>query len=349
MEPSIPHAYSTELGPSFQTLPPESPQKDEAYLRHRKIIIPVFIFLTLLLFCLGYVDHLTTPPTTFIANTLVEIPPGYTLDEIALALKNASVIRAPLQFELLVQHYQKERGVLSGAYLFKTPLSVFGVAKRMAAGDRGIETFKVTLAEGLSSREMASILGSKIPKFNTEEFIASTKDKEGYLFPDTYFFFSVATSGEVVVALENNFTKRTKEKQEEANAMGKNWHDIVTMASIIEEETITDEDRHIVSGILWNRIKKGMRLQVDATFAYTIGKGSLELTADDLKSDSPYNTYLYKGLPPTPISNPGLAAIDAALHPSASAYLYYLSDKDGVIHYAKTFEEHKRNKAKYLK
>src|SRR6266568_595743 len=116
MEPSIPHAYSTELGPSFQTLPPESPQKDEAYLRHRKIIIPVFIFLTLLLFCLGYVDHLTTPPTTFTANTLVEIPPGYTLDEIALALKNASVIRAPLQFELLVQHYQKERGVLSGAY-----------------------------------------------------------------------------------------------------------------------------------------------------------------------------------------------------------------------------------------
>jgi UPF0755 protein len=264
-------------------------------------------------------------------------------------LKKSSVIRSPLFFELLVQHYEKERGILSGVYLFKTPLSVFDVAKRMVAGDRGIETLKITLAEGLSSHEMAKIFEEKIPKFNTEEFLASTKDKEGYLFPDTYFFFSVATSGEVVVALEENFAARTKDREEEARKLGRDWHDILTMASIIEEETATDEDRHIVSGILWKRIERGMRLQIDATFGYTIGKGSLDLTAADLKSDSPYNTYLHDGLPPTPISNPGLESIDAALHPTPSIYLYYLSDKDGVIHYAKTFEEHKQNRAKYLR
>lgn len=334
------------MEPAF---PPSDIPKEEAHLRHRRVIIPIFILSTLLLALLGYVNFLTTPPPTFISGTLVEVPPGYTLDEIAAALKNASIIRSPLLFELLVQHYEKEKGVLSGAYLFKTPLSVFDAAKRMALGDHGIETLKVTLAEGLTAREMAKVLESKIPNFNTKGFIASTKDKEGYLFPDTYFFFSVATSGEVVVALEENFAQRTKDKQEEAKKLGKNWHDILTMASIVEEETATDEDRRIVSGILWKRIEKGMRLQVDATFGYTLGKGSLELTVADLKSDSPYNTYLYNGLPPSPISNPGLASIEAALHPTRSSYLYYLSDKDGVIHYAKTFEEHKLNKAKYLR
>ena len=346
MEPREKNIYVTEIGsPYFR----ENAPKEDTHRSHRRIIIPVFVVTTLVLAMLAYVNHLTTPPKEFKSGTLVEIPSGYTLDEIATTLNTSSVIRSPLMFELLVQHYEKERGVLSGVYLFKTPLSVFDVAKRMAAGDHGIETFKVTLAEGLSAREMAKVLESKIPEFNTEGFIASTKNKEGYLFPDTYFFFSVATSGEVLVALEENFAKRTKESQDEARQLGKNWHETLTMASIIEEETATDEDRHIVSGILWKRIEKGMRLQVDATFGYTIGKGSLELTAADLKSDSPYNTYLYKGLPPTPISNPGLASIDAALHPTPSPYLYYLSDKDGVIHYAKTFEEHKRNKAKYLR
>lgn len=329
--------------------PQSDAPKEEAHVRHRRVVVPVFMFTTLLLIFVGYMNHLTTPPPTFTTGTLVEIPEGYTLDEIANSLKNSSVIRSPLLFALLVQHYEKERGILSGVYLFKTPLSVFDVAKRMAAGDHGVETFKITLAEGLSTREMAKVLEARIPQFNTEGFIASTKDKEGYLFPDTYFFFSVATSGEVAATLEKNFAKRTKEMEEEARMLGKNWHDILTMASIIEEETATDNDRHIVSGILWKRMEKGMPLQVDATFGYTIGKGSLELTVSDLKSDSPYNTYVYKGLPPTPISNPGLASIDAALHPAVSNYFYYLSDKDGVIHYAKTFEEHKQNKLKYLR
>ncbi len=339
---------SQPLITKIQSPRPEA-SNEEPHVRHRKVIIPVFIFTTLLLIFVGYVNHLTTPPPTFASGTLVKIPEGYTLDEIANTLKNSSIIRSPLLFELLVQHYEKERGILSGVYLFKTPLSVFDVAKRMAAGDHGVETFKITLAEGLSTREMAKVFEAKIPQFNTEGFIASTKDKEGYLFPDTYFFFSVATSGEVIATIEENFAKRTKERRQEAQQLGKNWHDILTMASIIEEETATDEDRHIVSGILWKRMEKGMRLQVDATFGYTIGKGSLELTASDLKSDSPYNTYVYNGLPPTPISNPGLASIDAALHPVMSGYLYYLSDKNGVIHYAKTFEEHKQNKARYLR
>jgi len=129
----------------------------------------------------------------------------------------------------------------------------------------------------------------------------------------------------------------------------KNWSDIVIMASIIEEEAATAKDRRIISGILWKRLLKGMHLGVDAPFAYDIGKNSATLTTIDLKYDSPYNTYLYGGLPPTPITNPGLDSIDAALHPETSPYYYYLSDKGDTIHYAKTFDEHKVNKERYIR
>ena len=127
------------------------------------------------------------------------------------------------------------------------------------------------------------------------------------------------------------------------------FSDIVIVASILEKEVKTSESRAIVSGILWKRLALGMPLQVDATLGYITGKTSAELTIDNLNADSPYNTYRNKGLPPTPISNPGLLALDAALHPKSSPYLYYLSDNNGVIHYAVTFEEHKANKARYLR
>ena len=120
------------------------------------------------------------------------------------------------------------------------------------------------------------------------------------------------------------------------------------MASVLEKEVRDAKDMKIVSGIFWKRIEMGMALQADSTLDYERNKTSAELTSDDLKTDSPYNTYTRSGLPPTPIDNPGLNAITAALNPTASPYLYFLTDKDGKVYYAKTFEEHKKNKAKYL-
>ncbi|MEI7513041.1 MAG: endolytic transglycosylase MltG, partial [bacterium] len=128
-----------------------------------------------------------------------------------------------------------------------------------------------------------------------------------------------------------------------------NFNEIITMASIIEGEAMKDEDRKIIADILWRRIDIGMMLQVDTTFMYINGKASSEITKADLKINSPYNTYTHKGLPPTPISNPGIEAINSAMFPTANKYLYYLSDKDGVMHYAVTFAEHKKNKEKYLR
>lgn len=325
------------------------PQIGREHIPHLRILIPVVLLLTGLLLFLGYIDSLTQSPVSFRSGTIIEIPEGHTLSAIATELYDASVIRSPLLFKLAVQHYGKEHSITSGAYMFKKPLSVMAVARQMALGDHGMEMLKITLPEGLTVSEMATTLSKSLPNFDSTLFLADAKGSEGSLFPDTYFFFSTATSGEVLTALKEDFNKKTAPLQKDAATLGKNWNDILIMASILEEEAATPEDRRIVSGILWKRLSAGMRLQVDATFAYTIGKGSLELTADDLKSDSPYNTYRIKGLPPTPITNPGLDAIEASLHPTSTPYFYYLSDKNGVMHYAKTFEEHKLGKVRYLR
>ncbi len=125
--------------------------------------------------------------------------------------------------------------------------------------------------------------------------------------------------------------------------------EIIIIASLLEREANDDTSMRMVSGIIQNRLDIGMPLQIDATLDYLLDKASHELTLDDLEIDSPYNTYVYKGLPPTPIANPGLTAIRAALEPTASSYLYYLTDDEGVFHYAETHEEHTANKARYLR
>lgn len=346
----MPPDPQNEYRPVIQNRP-NSPKRESGreYISHLRILIPLVLVLSVLLFFLGYVNLLMSPPELFPSGRQIEIPEGNTLSAIAAQLYDASVIRSPLLFKLAVQHYGKEKSIPAGAYIFKTPAPLPAIAKQMAFGEHGIEKLKVTLPEGLTISEMAEVLSKALPNFDTKSFLAETRESEGFLFPDTYFFFSTATSGDVLPALKENFDKKTAPLQAEAAVLGKNWNDILVMASLIEEETATPEDRRIVSGILWKRLSSGMRLQVDATFAYTIGKGSLELTQEDLKSDSPYNTYRIYGLPPTPIVNPGLDSITAALHPTSSPYFYYLSDENGVMHYAKTFEEHKLGKAKYLR
>ncbi len=311
----------------------------------------IFFLLILLISAFGAWNAYlyTTAPEDFNENTLVDIPSGYSLQSIGKLLRDKSIIRSPFYFSLLVAHEGKEKNIASGMYLFKEPSSVFDVAHQLSSGMHGIEMKKITIPEGTTLSEISAIISREVPSFVAEDFLRETQGKEGYLFPDTYFFFSTATSGPIVLALKENFSKKTAPFLQETIATVQDWKSIITMASLIEGEAVTHVDRKIVSQILWTRIAKGMRLQVDAPFMYTSGKGSLELSHADLQSDSPYNTYRYGGLPPTPIGNPGLDGIDAALHPATTTYLYYLSDKTGAMHYAKTFEEHKQNKARFLR
>jgi UPF0755 protein len=153
----------------------------------------------------------------------------------------------------------------------------------------------------------------------------------------------------VIEKMRENFDYRIKSIEQEISGSERSLSDIIIMASILEEEARLTETRKIVAGILWKRIDEGMMLQVDGPFKYINGKGSKDLTVEDLKIDSPYNTYKYTGLPPTPVSNPGLDSIQSAINPTDTQYYYFLTDDDGNMRYAITHDQHVENKNRYLK
>jgi len=306
-------------------------------------------FILLFTIPLSSVWYFTQSPNPKNKSIIVEIPVGGSVRAIARSLQNSGVIRSPQIFIMLAKWKHVDKKLPSGSFQFIMPMNIFAVMSQITMNERGIVQLKVTIPEGASNKQIAVIITKNFPNITQDEFINFAKGREGYLFPDTYFFFITATSGPIVASLSENFTKRTDALRAESLLQHKEWGDIVIMASLIEEEAATNEDRKIISGILWNRIDRGMRLQVDASFAYLFGKQSSEITQNDLVYDSPYNMYRNKGLPPAPITNPGIQSIDAALHPLKTDYLYYLSDNKGVMHYARTFEEHKLNKAKYLR
>ncbi len=278
----------------------------------------------------------------------MHIKKGLSLKEIAGSLEKDKVVKSPFLFEVLVIIFGKDRNVMAGDYLFTEPLAVPRVALRLAYGQFNLTPIKVTILEGATLSEMANTFRKIIPIFSKERFLKDTAGKEGYLFPDTYFFFPNVGTDQVIADMEDNFNKKLETLRDDIRKSGRSLKDIITMASLLEREAHTSDDRKIIAGILWKRIKIGMPLQVDAAFLYENGKGTYQLTTKDLRTDSPYNTYTRKDLPPGPIGNPGLDAILAAIYPKESPYLYYLSDREGNIYYSATFDKHKKNKVLYI-
>jgi len=289
-----------------------------------------------------------SPPRSLQTPTVIRLEKGMSLQSVANRLEEDKIIRYPLLFSFFVVTVSGEKGAVAGSYFFAHPQNVMTVAFRVAKGDYELAPVKVTFPEGVTTGEMALILKKKLGTFDTETFLSLVEGKEGYLFPDTYHFLPDELPETVVSVLEETFFTKRAELQGDITASGKTLSDIVTMASLLEEEARTTRSRQIISGILWKRIERGMRLQVDAVFPYILGKNTFELTLDDLAVDSPYNTYRYAGLPLGPISNPGLDSLRAALHPVQTPYLYYLSDKNGVFHWSRTYEEHLKKKKLYL-
>ncbi len=206
----------------------------------------------------------------------------------------------------------------------------------------------ITIPEGYRTEQIARVLADA-GLISYETFAERAIPEEGYLFPDTYRLYKKTTPDEIIKKMKENFERKiAPEVRSEIARQKKTLSDVVIMASIVEKEARTSEDKKIIAGILWKRQKEGIGLQVDATLTYLLGKTSAELTESDLRIDSPYNTYKYRGLPKGPISNPGLETILATVYPTLSPYYYYLSDSNGSMHYARTFEEHKKNKYKYI-
>ncbi len=291
---------------------------------------------------------LILPPAGFPLEYHFTITHGQSLFSISRELHTAQVIRSPRVFEMLMLSLGSDKQISEGEYYFERPITVLEVAMRISGKQFGIAKRKVTFPEGFSTIDMRNRLVATFPDFDDALFDQLAQKNEGYLFPDTYGWFGSTRPDVMIATMRRNFDTKTAGLTDAIAASGHSLNDIVIMASLIEKEANGPEDRALVSGILWKRISINMPLQVDAPFLRLLGKESKDLTKSDLAMKSPYNTYVNKGLPPTPINNPGIESIRAALFPVESPYLYYLHDSDGTIHYGRTYAEHMANIKKYL-
>ncbi len=310
--------------------------------RAQRILSVVFFSIFLLgtvLFLLG------RPPKNFPTDTIVTIHSGDTLRQLAQTLQDEGYVHSRVLFLNMITFVYREHNIAPGDYYFEKPISTYGIAWRIAFGKHGINQVRVTIPEGKNIFEIADIVTAKIPNIVRTDFIQKAIMSEGYLFPDTFFFYPSTTAEDALHMMQDLFTIKTK-KIFTGISTDEEKKQIVIMASLIEKEARGDDDRAVIAGILWKRISIGMPLQVDATVEYADVRAMIDGVS---KKESLYNTYTHKGLPPGPISNPGLLAIDAAIHPATSPYLYYLHDSRGSIHYARTFAEHSANIAKYLR
>lgn len=301
-------------------------------------------FFLVLAIYIGFIS----PPVNFPKTSVVKIEAGGSAVKISDDLAEKGIIRSSKFFIFFLTAMGKSDSILAGDYVLDGKENAITIVLRLTRGDFRLTPIRVTIPEGTPSFDIPKYFVS-FYNFDASRFEKIAAPKEGYLFPDTYDFNPNSTADEVVDKLTRTFAKKIEPLEKLIGLSGKTLDEIVIMASIIEEEAVSSDDRRLISGILWKRLSLGMPLQVDAPFAYIGDKNTYELTLEDLRKDSPYNTYTRPGLTPGPISNPGLDSITAALEPKNSPHLYYLSDPKGTVYYASTFEQHKKNKEKYLR
>lgn len=290
---------------------------------------------------------------------------GAGIADITNDLKEKKLIKSSLFFKLYVILFVKHASLQAGTYELSPAMPIAKIVKKLAAGD--IVNEKVTIVEGWTIKDIAKHLESK-KVYPEKDFLNLTTENkdwsefsflhdkpkdlslEGYLFPDTYFIASGEKPEKLIINILENFDKKlTSQLRQEIANQKKSIFKIVTMASLLEKEVISLEDKKIVAGILWKRLENNMSLQVDATINFITNKNKARTSLDDITIDSPYNTYKYLGLPKGPIGNPGMESILAAIYPQESDYWYYLSsngNKETI--FSRTLDDHNLAKIKYL-
>ncbi len=310
------------------------------HLRWLVVLIGVF-------FIGGYAAFIA-PPTNFPSGNIVVIARGASVSDIAAELFHARAIKHPTVLQVLLRMSGTSSRVQAGAYLFKSPENVFTIAYRLVAGVYGLPPVRITFPEGDTVRDIAARVHDAFPNITESDFLVKAQSYEGYLFPDTYLFSSSSDIESILKTMRTNFETKIATIADDVSSSGHSLSDIVIMASLVEKEARTIENKRIIAGILWSRLSLGMPLQVDAVFGFILGRDTYSPSFADLKIASPYNTYIHTGLPPGPIDNPGMETIEAVLHPTKTSYLYYLTDKEGVMHYATTYAVHQANQKRYL-
>lgn len=309
----------------------------------------------------------------FIVNT------GESAGQVAKNLEKEGFLKGTFLFESYVWYQGLEKKFRAGEFELKKRENISAIVKILTTKS-GQAEIEITILEGWDLKDVASYLfKEKIiddtkefyeisgtpavdnrtsrkyykPKKFSYDFLVSKPSHvslEGYLFPDTYRIFGNATPKEIVEKMLLNFdNKLSDEMRAEIKRQRKSIFEIITMASILQNEVQTENDMKMVSDIFWRRLKIGMALQSDATVNYVTGAGRAQPTYKDLGVSSPFNTYKQRGLPLGPICNSGIIAIKAAIYPMPNNYLYFLTTMEGEVIYSKTYDEHLANKAKYLK
>jgi len=337
----------------------------------RKIVYIILVFLVIVLVSLIiFWWQIRTPLNPTGETRIFKVEKGDSAKIIAENLKDAGLIENPFLFRLYIFLALSQYSLKPGEYELSSKMPIRDIGDILVLG--GVNEIIITIPEGFSLKQVEDrFVGAGLAKRDelknyrpeadpplADKFskemppILSDKPKtaslEGYLFPDTYRFFKDATLSDVISKMFDNLSdKLTPDLKTAIKNSSHSTYEILTMASLVEKEISKDSDRRIVAGVLWKRLKAGVPLQVDATLVYITGRN--EIHESDKKINSPYNTYIYRGLPRGPIANPGLSAIKAAIFPENSPYWYYLSAKDGTTIFSKTLEEHLHNKSIYLK
>lgn len=319
------------------------------------------LFLLTFLIAAGAVQgilFLKNAPSTVEVYKVVEIPDGASLGEAAALLHREGLLTKPLHFRLLGKWTRSDKNIKPGEYALHTAMRPMEILDLLVRGK--ILQHPVTIPEGSTlaqvgkALEEAKLLSAEIflkvvhdPSL-LNEFGIEGETMEGYLFPDTYYFAKRTPPFEIVKRMVTQFqTVYNESLRKRADELGMTQREVITLASIIEEETASPPERPLISAVFHNRLKKKMRLQSDPTVIFSLTDFNGNLTKKSLQVPSPYNTYRFNGLPPGPISNPGKEAIYAALFPAEVGYLYFVSKNDGTHFFSATLRDHNSAVRKY--
>ena len=333
-------------------------------MKTARLTYPAFFILSFSVFFILYSALLNRTYNNNTIESVVKITKGDNLRTVAEKLQESQVIYNKYLFIAVGRIFGKQDNLIPGEYKFSGGQNYLSVLNTIT-DPTVIRVVTVTIPEGLNIRQMGRLLQKQVG-VDSARFVeeakndslikllgVDAKDLEGYLFPDTYQFSfnSLNREKEIVSVMASTFRKRiTPEMREMMNIKGLTLNSLVTMASIVEGETRYEPEKKTIAGVYYNRIKKGMKLQADPTVQYILPGGPKNrLLYSDLKIESPYNTYLYKGLPPGPINNPGLSSILAALEPEDNRLLYFVAKGDGSHRFAESYDEHKKNIELYQK
>lgn len=296
-------------------------------------------------------------------EVIIVIPENATGASIGEMLYEKGLVRGPDVVTIYARLNNVDQKLKPGRYILNRGQSVPEIVGVLVAGSQ--DRIKITVPEGYSLSQLEDMLARK-GLVDRERFrvLISEKDRhknqfiknippgeglEGYLFPDTYHIGGGTTDEEIVGMMLDRFEAEIKSLDYERKALEKNLtlHEAVTVASMIEGEAAVNEERQVIAGVIYNRLRMGMPLQIDATVKYALGGQPQKIYYKDLEVDSPYNTYRVSGLPPGPINSPGRASLLAALSPAKTGYLYYVAKPDGTHAFSSTLEEHNINRRKY--